>query len=223
MSDVHEFDDYKAELAWPEDQVLALGLDAQRRKALVEVIRAYKPNVLIGTSGQSNAFNEEVVRAMLEATDQPVILPMSNPTSISEGQPARILRWSDYRALVATGSPYDDVATPDGPQRIGQANNVFIFPGLGLGTIVSGATEVTEGMIGAASKALADSLTDDELAQRCLMPEVSRLWDICGEVAFAVAKRAMRDEVAPRLGDAELRQKIDDYRWRPVYPEMVKA
>lgn len=223
ISDVHEFDDYKVELAWPEEEVLALGLDAQRRKDLVEVIRAYKPNVLIGTSGQANAFNEDVVRAMLEAADQPVILPMSNPTSISEGQPARILRWSDYRALVATGSPYEDVVTPDGPQRIGQANNVFIFPGLGLGTIVSGATAVTEGMIGASSKALADSLTDDELAQRCLMPEVSRLWDICGEVAFAVAERAMRDEVAPRLSDGELRQKIDDYRWRPVYPEMVKA
>ncbi len=223
LSNVHEFDDYKAELAWPEEQVQALGLDAQRRKDLVEVIRAYKPNVLIGTSGQANSFNEDVVRAMLQATDQPVILPMSNPTSISEGQPARILRWSDYRALVATGSPYDDVTTPDGPQRIGQANNVFIFPGLGLGTIVSGATEVTEGMIGASSKALADSLTGDELAQRCLMPEVGRLWDICGEVAFAVAERAMRDEVAPRMSDDELRQKIDDYRWRPVYPEMVKA
>jgi len=222
LSDVHEFDDYKAELAWPEEWVLELGLDAQKRKDLAEVIRAYKPNVLIGTSGQANSFSEDVVCAMQACSDDPVILPMSNPTSISEGQPARILRWSDYHALVATGSPYDDVDTPGGPQRIGQANNVFIFPGLGLGTIVSGASQVTEGMIGASSMALADSLSETEIAERCLMPEVNRLWEICGKVAFAVAERAMRDGVAPTLSEEALRRKIDDYRWRPVYPEMVK-
>ena len=223
LSDIHEFHDYKAELAWPEEWVNDIGLDDRRRKNLVDIIRAYKPNVLIGTSGQANSFNESVVRAMMEVCDQPVILPMSNPTSISEAKPARVLRWSDGRALVATGSPFDDVDLGAGPQRIGQANNVFIFPGLGLGTIVSGATEVTDGMIGAASKALADSLTDDEIAGRCLMPEVTRLWEICGNVAVQVAERAMRDQVAAELGREELLQKIDDYRWRPVYPEMVNA
>jgi malate dehydrogenase (oxaloacetate-decarboxylating) len=223
LSDIHEFHDYKAELAWREEWVSELGLEARQRKDLVDVIHAYRPNVLIGTSGQANSFGEDVVRAMKKVSDDPVILPMSNPTAISEGQPARILRWSDYRALVATGSPYDDVDTPDGPQRIGQANNVFIFPGLGLGTIVSGATKVTDGMIGASSMALADSLTDEEIGQRCLMPEVNRLWDICGQVAYAVGERAMRDDVAPQMSEDELRKKIDDYRWRPVYPEMVRA
>ena len=129
LSDVYPFDDYKADLAWPEPWLAELGLDEERRKHLVDIIRAYKPNVLIGTSGQANSFSESVVRAMADVADDPVILPMSNPTSISEAQPARVLRWSDYRALVATGSPYEDVDTPDGPQRIGQANNVFIFPG----------------------------------------------------------------------------------------------
>jgi malate dehydrogenase (oxaloacetate-decarboxylating) len=112
---------------------------------------------------------------------------------------------------------------PYGMQRIGQANNVFIFPGLGLGTIVSGATEVTDGMIGAASKALADSLTDEEIAGRCLMPEVYRLWEICGDVAIAVAERAMQDGVAEELEHADLVARLDDYRWKPVYPEMVSA
>ena len=155
--------------------------------------------------------------------EHPVILPMSNPTAICEGKPERVLRWSDYRALVATGSPFDDVDTPDGPRRIGQANNVFIFPGLGLGTIVSGATEVTDGMIGAASKALADNLTDDELAERCLMPRVSRLWDVCGVVALSVAERAMRDGVCEPRSRERIRQEIADYRWRPVYPEMIES
>ena len=221
LSDVHEFKDYKAELAWPEQWVTEMGLDETRRKNLVDVIKAYRPNVLIGTSGQADSFNEDVVKAMASVADQPVILPMSNPTSISEAKPARVLRWTDGRALVATGSPFDDVLTDAGPQRIGQANNVFIFPGLGLGTIVSGATEVTEGMIGAASKALADGLTEEELAGRCLMPEVSRLWDICGAVALNVAERAMRDGVCETREREQIRQEIADYRWRPVYPEMV--
>jgi len=100
---------------------------------------------------------------------------------------------------------------------------VFIFPGLGLGTIVCGATEVTDGMIGASSKALADSLTDAEIAAGCLMPEVTRLWDICGQVAVAVAQRAMRDGVAPGITDDELEKKLADYRWRPMYPEIIEA
>ena len=223
LSDVHEFHDYKARLAWPEAWVTELGLNEMNRRNLFFVIRAYRPNVLIGTSGQADSFDEGVVRAMAEVTDQPVILPMSTPTSISEAKPARVLRWTNGRALVATGSPFDDVDTPSGTQRIGQANNVFIFPGLGLGTIVAGATTVTDGMIGAASKALADCLSDDEIAGRCLMPEVNRLWDICGKVAFAAAERAMRDNVAPEINHDELRRKIADYRWQPVYPEMVEA
>ncbi|MDH3441968.1 MAG: NAD-dependent malic enzyme [Gammaproteobacteria bacterium] len=223
LSDVHEFQDYKGELAWPEEWVNDIGLDEHRRKDLCEVINAYKPNVLIGTSGQANSFNEDVARAMASVSENPVILPMSNPTSISEAKPDRVLRWTDYKALVATGSPFDDVETPHGPQRIGQANNVFIFPGLGLGTIVCGATEVTDGMIGAASKALADGLNDEEIGQRCLMPEVNRLWDICGDVAVGVAERAMRDGVAEEISRDELQKKIDDYRWKPVYPEMIEG
>jgi len=223
LSDRHEFRDYKAELAWPEEWVAALGLDEVKRRDLVETIAAYKPNVLIGTSGQADAFDENVIRTMADVCEQPVILPMSNPTSISEAKPARVLRWSDGRALVATGSPYEDVETARGMRRIGQANNVFIFPGLGMGTIITGATEVTDGMIGAASKALADSLTEEELAGQRLMPDVPRLWDVCGAVALEVAERAMRDGVAEKMDHAELCRKIDDYRWKPVYPEMFAS
>ena len=160
---------------------------------------------------------------MATHVDTPVILPMSNPTEISEATPENLLRWTDGRALVATGSPFDDVQMRGGAQRIGQANNVFVFPGLGLGTIVSGATEVTDSMISAAANALAASLSDADMASRCLMPEVTRLWDICGEVAVAVASQAVSDGVAPERSKSELTSAVADYRWRPEYPEMVEG
>ena len=150
-----------------------------------------------------------------------MVLPMSNPTSISEGTPESILRWTQGKALVATGSPFEDVPMRGGPQRIGQANNVFIFPGLGLGTIISGASEVTANMISTASQALADNLSDDELAARCLMPEVARLWDVTGAVAIAVAQCAMNDGVAQKTDFETLQSKLDDYRWVSAYPDFV--
>lgn len=170
-----ELDEYKKELAWPEELAASLELNDAQRKVLQRVVAAYKPTVLIGASGQGGAFDEEAIRAMAGATEVPVILPMSNPTAISEATPENILRWTEGRALVATGSPFDDVQMRGGRQRIAQANNVFIFPGIGLGTIVSGATEVTDAMISAAAHALANCIRAEELSSRCLMPEVSRL------------------------------------------------
>jgi len=217
-----ELDDYKKELAWPEELAASLELNDEQRKILQRVVAAYKPTVLIGASGQGGAFDEESIRAMAGATETPVILPMSNPTAISEATPENVLRWSEGRALVATGSPFDDVLMRGGVQRIGQANNVFIFPGIGLGTIVSGASEVTDAMISASAHALADCLSNEELSARCLMPEVSRLWDICGHVAVKVGLQAIEDGVADRISEDEYRKRIDDYRWIPEYPEMIQ-
>ena len=222
ISEGRELDEYKKELAWPEDLAASLRLSDKQRKILQRVVAAYKPTVLIGASGQGGAFDEETINAMAGATETPVILPMSNPTAISEATPENVLRWTEGRALVATGSPFDDVAMRGSTQRIGQANNVFIFPGIGLGTIVSGASEVTDAMISAAAHALADSLSDEELSSRCLMPEVSRLWDICGEVAIAVGRQAIDDGVADNISEDEYRRRIDDYRWIPEYPEMIQ-
>jgi len=216
-------DDYKQELAYPESSAEMLGLDDDDRRSLARVVAAFKPTALIGASGQANAFNESIVKAMAASVEQPVILPMSNPTSISEGTPQRILGWTKGRALVATGSPFDDVELDGKKQRIGQANNVFIFPGLGLGTIVSGASEVTDSMITASSRALADALNSDELKERCLVPEVSRLWEVCGIVGLAVATQAVADGVASVSETEDLAKLIDDYRWQPAYPELVEA
>jgi len=212
---------YKQELAWPEALAEQLGLSDDDRRDLASVVKAYKPNTLIGTSGQADAFDEQVVTAMMNAVDQPTILPMSNPTSISEGTPEKILAWSQGRALVATGSPFDDISLDGKAQRVGQANNVFIFPGLGLGSIVSGASQVTDTMISASAHALADSLTASDRNARCLMPEVSRLWEVSGIVGLAVARQAVADGVASCKDSDDLEKMIDDYRWKPAYPEFV--
>jgi malate dehydrogenase (oxaloacetate-decarboxylating) len=214
-------DDYKHELAWPDAMAQSLELAGQDRRVLHKVIEKYQPTVLIGASGQGGAFDEESVRKMADYCRAPVILPMSNPTPISEATPEQVLRWTEGRALVATGSPFDDVAMRGRMRRIGQANNVFIFPGIGLGTIVSGASQVSDGMISASASALADSLTSDELSECCLMPDVPRLWNVCGQVALAVASQAVADGVAGKMSDDELQTRIDNYRWTPGYPEFV--
>ena len=215
-------DEYKNELAWPESMAQKLGLNDQDRKELHKVIESYCPTVLIGASGQGGAFDEESVRKMADPGGTPVILPMSNPTAISEATPEQVLRWTEGRALVATGSPFEPVQMRGGARRIGQANNVFIFPGIGLGTIISAASEVSDGMISASATALADSLTSDELSEGCLMPDVSRLWEVCGEVAIAVANRAVADGVAEQASADELQLRLDEYRWVPEYPEFVE-
>ena len=151
----------------------------------------------------------------------PCLQTMSNPTAITEAVPADIHRWTDGRALIATGSPFEPIETPQGPQRVGQANNVFVFPGIGLGTIVAGAREITDGMISAAANALADSLGDAELERAELVPTVSRLWDVCGQVAVAVAEQAIEDGVATGADAADVAARIAAKRWRPAYPEIV--
>jgi malate dehydrogenase (oxaloacetate-decarboxylating) len=224
ISDDREgLDEYKKELAWPAGMVAQLGLTGDDRANLATVVRAYEATVLIGTSGQGGSFTEEVVKAMAANTAHPVILPMSNPTAICEGIPQDIFEWSGGKALIATGSPFDPIETGDGPCRIGQANNVFVFPGIGLGAIVSDATEVTSTMIAASSRALAEALTEDEIESRCLMPEISRLWEVCGHVALAVAHQAIEDGVAQFTDADQLETRVVEYRWVPKYPQIVRT
>ena len=134
---------------------LGLRLDGDDHKRLCEVIKAVKPDVLIGTTGQPGSFDQCVVHEMAEATDEPVIFALSNPSSRVEATPADILAWSDGRALIATGSPFGPVSWKGAPRPIGQANNVFIFPGVGLGAVLAEATRITEEMFLVAARALA--------------------------------------------------------------------
>jgi malate dehydrogenase (oxaloacetate-decarboxylating) len=224
LSDEREsLDEYKQEMAWPEALAAELELDDAGRKDLRQVVSAFKATALVGASGQGGSFTEDIVRAMLENSDAPIILPMSNPTSISEAVPEDLMNWTDGKALVATGSPFDAVETSDGLRRIGQANNVFVFPGIGLGTIITEASEITDGMIGAAANAMAESLSDADIAEHSLTPDISRLWEVCGDVALAVARQAIADGVARRTDCDSLQKRLKEYRWRPAYPEIVLA
>lgn len=214
-------DPYKHELAWSAESYQSLGLEEGKEADLASVITAYGATALVGASGQGGSFDQRVVAAMAAINVQPVILPMSNPTTISEAVPEDILRWTNGEALVATGSPFADVSVNGRQQRIGQANNVFVFPGIGLGTIACEAREITSAMIGAAAGSLARCLTDGDMAERCLVPRVARLWDVCGEVARAVAEQAVADGVA--AAPDKLDERIAALRWRPRYPEIVVA
>jgi malate dehydrogenase (oxaloacetate-decarboxylating) len=216
VADREMAESYKRELAWPRALVTKVGITGRE---LADVVRAYKPTVLIGTSGQAGAFTNAVIREMASSTDRPVILPFSNPTDYAEARPEDILRASEGRALVATGSPFPPVQLGDRTVHIGQGNNVFIFPGLGLGALLCRAKRVSDAMIAAASRALADSLLPDELAKGLLFPSVRRLRATSARVAQAVIERAVADGDARQPPSGALDALVSAAMWEPRYPE----
>jgi len=184
--------------------------------ALAEVVHRVHPTILIGTSTRAGAFTEPVVADMAAHCARPVILPMSNPTSLSEALPADLIRWTDGRALVATGSPFPPVDYRGVRYVIGQANNALIFPGLGLGVIAARATQVTDNMLAAAAHALSE-LVGTATPGAPLLPEVEALRETSVAVAAAVARAAVADGVAGTRLDADLREHVRRLMWEPVY------
>jgi malic enzyme len=211
---------YKQKIAWPRELAQKYGLDVNDPN-LELVVDNYKPTILIGSSGSPGAFHQEIVASMLTHTARPIILPFSNPTSLSEAVPADLLKWSNGQTLVATGSPYEPVELNGRSYVIGQGNNVFIFPGLGLGALASDSTQVTDGMVSAAAIALAKSVKDEELETGSLYPSVVRLREVSRQVALAVALRAVEEGVAPMRTELEIQVALDEMIWEPVYPEYV--
>ena len=183
---------------------------------LAEVVARVHPTVLIGTSTRAGAFTEAVVRDMAAHTGQPVILPMSNPTALSEAAPADLIRWTNGRALVATGSPFAAVDHGGIRYEIGQANNALIFPGLGLGVIAARAQRVTDGMLLAAARAVAD-LVDISTPGAPLLPQVADLRETSVAVAAAVARAAQAEGVASATLDADLTGQVRALMWEPRY------
>ncbi|HEY2693368.1 MAG TPA: NAD-dependent malic enzyme [Streptosporangiaceae bacterium] len=199
-----------AEVAgWPEDPGLGgIGLG--------EVVRRVHPTILIGTSGRTGAFTEPVVRDMAAHCARPVILPMSNPTSLSEAVPADLIRWTEGRALVATGSPFPPVDYRGTRYVIGQANNALIFPGLGLGVIAARATRVTDGMLAAAADAVSE-LVDSSEPGTPLLPRIEALRETSAAVAAAVAEAAAADGVAGTRLSGDARGQVRALMWEPDY------
>jgi malic enzyme len=149
-----------------------------------------KPTVLVGTSGEPGTFTEPVIREMARHSARPLVFPMSNPTSQSEAVPSDILAWTDGRALVATGSPFAPVPWQGREIAIGQGNNAFVFPGVGLGAMVSEAREVTDAMFSAAASRLAQEVGEDDLRAGRLFPQVRDLRRVSAGIAQAVAREA---------------------------------
>jgi len=192
------------------------------RVSLLDVIRNVHPSILIGTSAQPGAFTEEIVREMASHTRRPVIFPLSNPTSKSEAVPEDLLRWTDGRALVATGSPFPPVKFKDETINIGQCNNAFLFPGVGLGVISSGARRVTNEMFVAAARVLAEfspALTDPRAS---LYPALEGVREVSRRIAVAVAQKAGIADARENSVE-ELDRIVDAHIWNPRYARYVRA
>ena len=211
VDDVEIRDAYKAKMAWPAAFAESLGL-TQDARHLHDVVAAFKPTIIIGSSGQARAFDQALVDTMSSYCERPIIMPFSNPTALAEALPSDLLQWTDGRALVATGSPFEPVQLNGKTHRIGQGNNVFIFPGLGLGALVAETTTVTDAMVTAASRACAEAVSDAELAEGMLYPDIARLREVSIQVAAAVAQAAGKDistdDIAKRM-------------WSPEYPAIT--
>jgi malate dehydrogenase (oxaloacetate-decarboxylating) len=185
--------------------------------SLFDVVRNAGITVLAGVSAQPGAFTEEIVREMARHTPHPAIFPLSNPTSQSEAAPADLLRWTDGRALVGTGSPVAPVEVNGKSIRIAQVNNSYIFPGLALGILVSRAKRVSDGMIMAAAKALARLSPARTDKSAPLLPPISEARKTSLAVAEAVGMQAIADGVAEAVNDASLADELRAYVWEPVY------
>ncbi len=186
--------------------------------SLLDVVRAVRPQVLIGVSGQPGLFTREVVEAMADGVERPVIMPLSNPTPRAEAIPGDVIEWTRGRALIGTGSPFDPVPWGDAVHEIAQVNNVYIFPGVGLGALAVGAIRITDAMITAASGAVAELAVAG--AEDRLLPPVDQAAEAARLVATAVARQAVNDGVAAEgdlLADDAIEMLIDGHTWRPVY------
>src|SRR6516225_865190 len=211
--------DPSAALRWPQMAALRQARAASGIIALETVVGQVKPTVLIGASTAHGAFTRQIVETMSAGVEQPVIFPVSNPTSQIEATPADIIGWSRGKALVATGLPIPPVDYAGVRYWIGQANNALLYPGLGLGTIVSGASKVTDGMLLAAAEAVAGQ-ADVSAPGASLLPAVENLRASSATTAVAVARAAADDGVATRKSD-DLVQAVQDAIWQPVYPDSV--
>jgi malate dehydrogenase (oxaloacetate-decarboxylating) len=217
--DMTDLRDFQQPYARPCSEVS--GWSSEPPIGLAETVANVHPTIMIGTSTKGGAFTEPIVRDMAAHVDRPMIFPMSNPTALMEAVPADLISWTEGRALVGTGSPWNPVSYNGDEHRIGQANNALIYPGIGLGTIVSRADRVTDGMLLAASEAIA-GLVDVTIPGAGLLPDVENLRATSATVAVAVARQAAKDGVA-RAEPADPVQAVQDAIWQAVYPSMVTA
>ena len=190
---------------------------------LLEAVRRIKPTILVGVSGRARAFDEEVIREMCRHCDRPIVFALSNPTSKSECTAEEACHWSDGQAIFASGSPFPPVRMKDRLIIPGQGNNMFIFPGIGLGAIVSGATRVTDQMFFTAAKTLAQMVTDEELAAGTLYPDLGKIRQISLSIAAAVSRLAWDQGLASYDEPEDIRDYVRNCMWHPEYRPYTAA
>ena len=203
--------------AQPQEHVSGWPATANGQIGLADVIGKIEATILIGLSTVGGAFTETIVREMARKVQRPIIFPISNPTIKSEAKAEDLIRWTDARALIATGSPFAPVSYNGRRIPIDQCNNIYIFPAIGLGVVASGARRVTDPMILAAARALAENSPALHDASASLLPALTDLRKVAVEIATAVGLEAQKAGVAPKTTEEKLRQRVVETQWTPVY------
>jgi len=214
-------DEHKKLFAWPHELATEYGLNPDEKIDLETMIPAVKPTILIGCSGVPGTFTEPMIREMSTQVERPVIFPLSNPTKNCEAHAADIVEWTDGQCLIATGSPFDPIEHGGRTIHISQGNNVYIFPGVGLGSLAVKARGVSDTMFTAAAKNLADQVSEEDLADGKLYPPLEDMRKITRSIAHAVARQAMQEGLAQVDDDADIEALVDELVWEPVYPTLT--
>ncbi|HEC03671.1 MAG TPA: NAD-dependent malic enzyme [Phycisphaerales bacterium] len=216
-SDREGLEDFKATFAQDRTEREGWKVQDPDHITLEETVINAKPTILIGTSGTPGLFSEKVVRAMAKVNERPIIFPLSNPTSKTECTPKDAILWSEGRVIIATGSPFEPIDFEGRRYKIGQCNNAYIFPGIGLGLIVSRSRRVSDAIFLAAAKALANLVTESDLSGGALFPELTRIRECSHAIACATARQAVLDGIANNEILDDLEKKIKQAMWEPEY------
>ncbi len=217
-SDLPDLQEFQRPFMRQWDDVAAWDDDNDGIIDLVDVVRRVGPHAIVGVTGQPGLFTEAVVRAQAEQVDRPIVLPLSNPTPRAEAIPADVIKWTDGRALIGTGSPFAPVVHDGITHEIAQVNNVYVFPGVGLGAVSVRATSITDGMFTAAASAVGELAAYTRTSpSTALLPPITEARSVARHVAIAVARAAIEDGVASAPPDGDVADLIDRVMWTPLY------
>ncbi|UCG16340.1 MAG: NAD-dependent malic enzyme [Phycisphaerales bacterium] len=222
LHDGREIDEpFKQEFALTKDTMAHHGLDPGSSLTPAEVIRAVKPTILIGATAQPGAFTQAMITEMAKHVERPIVMPLSNPNSKSECSPHEAIEWTGGQAIVATGSPFPDVEYNGRRYVIGQGNNVFIFPGVGMGAVVSEAREITNEMFEIASATMAECVSPDRLDAGAIYPHQDELREVSFRIACAVVKYASDHHLGRNIPDDKIEDVVRAATWYPDYVPVV--
>lgn len=217
LTDMKDLLPFQQTLAQSPSTVAHWNTENKHQIHLLDVIKNVHPHALIGVSGQFGLFTETMIREMASQVKRPVILPLSNPINHTEAMPSDIIQWTDNRAVIGTGSPFEDILRDGQLFRVDQTNNVYIFPGMGLGLIAVQAKRVTDKMFMLAAKALAQCSPAIHNPKANLLPPLTEIREVSYQVALAVAKEAVHANLAEPMTEPEIENKIRAHIWEPIY------